>query len=126
MMSNLPPIMQELDRCRDWIESALEYSGGTHAFADIVAGVLKGSMQLWAGEKGCAITEIVSYPNKKVIHVFLAGGDMQQIIDFQQSAIEFGKMNGCSSMTIAGRKGWTKVLDKHGWKESFVVMSKEF
>lgn len=50
---------------------------------------------------------------------------MSQIIDFEESALEFGRMNGCTTMTLAGRKGWTKVLDKYGWKESFVVMSKE-
>ena len=118
-------IMLELDRCRDWIESALQYSGGTHEFIDIVNGVLSGTMQLWAGERGCAVTEISVYPRKKVLHVFLAGGEMDQIIDFQESATEFAKMNECSAMTIAGRRGWTRILDKHDWKESFCVMSKE-
>lgn len=118
-------VLEELLRCRSWIEDALEYAGGTHLFEDIVAAVIEGRMQLWAGEKGCAVTEIIVYPRKKVIHVFLAGGDMSQIIDFEESALEFGRMNGCTTMTLAGRKGWTKVLDKHGWKESFVVMSKE-
>ena len=118
-------VLNELLRCREWIESALEYSGGTHIFEDIVQGVLEGKMQLWTGETGCAVTEIIVYPRKKVLHVFLAGGDMSQIIDFEASALEFGRINGCTTMTLAGRKGWTKVLDKHGWKESFVVMSKE-
>lgn len=118
-------VLNELIRCKEWIESALEYSGGTHIFEDIVQGVLEGRMQLWAGDHGCAVTEIVVYPRKKVLHVFLAGGDMNQIIDFQESAAEFGRMNGCDKLTLAGRKGWTKVLDKHGWDESFTVMSKE-
>jgi hypothetical protein len=117
--------LSELMRCRKWIEAALQYSGGTHIFEDIVEAVLAGRMQLWSGEKGCAVTEIIMYPRKKVIHVFLAGGDMNQIIDFEESALEFGRINGCQTMTLAGRKGWTKILDKRGWKESFVVMSKE-
>jgi len=118
-------VLQELIRCKDWIEDALEYSGGTHIFEDIVEAVLAGRMQLWSGERGCAVTEIISYPRKKVIHVFLAAGEMEQIIDFEESALEFGRINGCQTMTLAGRKGWTKILDKRGWKESFVVMSKE-
>jgi len=122
----VPPVIYELDRCRDWIQAALDVGGNTHDFSDIVEGVLKGSMQLWAGETGCAITEIVVYPKKKVLHVFLAGGDMGQIIDFQESAIQFGKMNGCEAMTLSGRRGWTKVLNKHGWVEVLSVMSKEF
>lgn len=118
-------VVEELDRCREWIESALEYSGGTHLYADIVDSVLGGSMQLWAGEKGCAVTEIIVYPRKKVLHVFLAGGEMEQIIDFQTSAEEFARINGCNALTLAGRKGWSRVLTKHGWSESFTVLNRE-
>jgi hypothetical protein len=119
------PIMDQLVRCKNWIEAALAYSGGTHSFQDIVDGVLSGAMQLWAGKSGCAVTEISVYPRKKVFHVFLAAGDMEQIIDFQDSAIQFAKMNGCDSMTIAGRSGWKRVLDKHDWHEQFVVLERE-
>ena len=118
-------ILSQLQRCRGWIESALAYSGGTHEYRDIVDGVLEGRMQLWAGDSGCAVTEISVYPKKKVLHVFLAAGDMDQIIDFQDSAIQFAKMNGCDSMTIAGRSGWKRVLDKHDWREQFVVLERE-
>lgn len=117
--------LSQLQRCRAWIEAALAYSGGTHEYKDIVDGVLSGHMQLWAGDSGCAVTEVSVYPKKKVLHVFLAAGDMNQIIDFQESAISFAKMNGCNSMTIAGRSGWKRVLDKHDWHEQFVVLERE-
>jgi hypothetical protein len=29
-------------------------------------------------------------------------------------------------MTIAGRPGWKKILDKYGWKEQLVILGKEF
>jgi len=118
-------ILGQLKRCRNWIESALVYSGGTHEYMDIVDGVLSGHMQLWAGDSGCAVTEISVFPRKKVLHVFLAAGDMDQIVDFQESAIEFAKMNGCDSMTIAGRSGWKRVLKSHDWHEQFVVLERD-
>jgi len=118
-------ILQELFRCRNWIESALAYSGGTHEYKDIVDGVLSGHMQLWTGESGCAVTEIMVYPKRKILHVFLAAGDMEQILDFEESAIEFGKMNGCDGMSIAGRPGWQKILKKRGWNVAFVNLAKE-
>ena len=121
-----PDLFQELTRCRFWIESALAYSGGTHDFADIVRGVLSGHMQLWQGESGCAVTEITVYPKKKFLHVFLAGGDMDQILDFEKSAEIFAKECGCDGMTLAGRKGWSRVHRDRGWKEQFVTLSKEF
>ena len=118
-------IVQQLNRARKWIEDALEYSGETHTFVDIVRGVLNGQMQFWNGDNGCAVTEINVYPHKKNLHVFLAGGDMQQILDFEASAAAWGKAQGCTSMTIAGRVGWKKVLGKRGWDEKFVVLGRE-
>ena len=66
---------EELIRCRHWIQLALEKGGDTHDFVDIVDGVISGHMQLWSGERGCCVTEILVYPNKKILHVFLAGGE---------------------------------------------------
>jgi len=126
MNNDRPPIMDELARCRGWIEDALEYSGGTHDYQDIVDGILDGKMQLWAGESGCGVTEINVYPKKKILHVFLLGGELNQILDFEESMAEFARMNGCSAMTGAGRPGWDRVMKStdHGWKRLFVVIER--
>ena len=114
-----------LQKCRKWIEDALEYSGGTHTFDDVAEGILNGHMQLWPTDRGCAVTEIVVYPKKKVLHVFLAAGEMDQLIDMIESASIWGRTQGCTSMTTSGRKGWKRVLSGEGWKEVMVVMEKE-
>ena len=118
-------LFAELTRCRHWIEAALELSGGTHTFDDIVSAVYAGHMQLWPAERACAVTEIVTFPRRKVLHIFLAGGDMEQIVDMDSSATEFAKANGCSALTIAGRRGWKKVLSDNGYVESFTTLTKE-
>ena len=115
----------ELDRCRKWIEAALAYSGGTHTYEDIVEGVHALRYQFWPAERGCAVTEIIEYPRKKVFHVFLAGGEMDQIVDMESSAAIFAKQNGCQGMSLAGRRGWSKVLKEHGWNEAFTTLAKE-
>ena len=123
-------MQDELIKCRDWIQSALDKGGDTHDFVDIVDGVMSGHMQLWSGANGCAVTEILVYPNKKILHVFLAGGDqghgIKQITDMHDDAVEWGKAQGCDGMTIAGRKGWQRVLESKGWKQQFTTLSKEF
>ena len=119
-------VFDQLERCRGWIESALAYSGGTHDFFDVVRGVMSGHMQLWAGEEGCAVTEISVYPKKKILNVFLAGGKMDQILDFEESAIAFAKLNGCSALTLSGRKGWSRVHRDRGWKDHHLMMIREF
>ena len=103
-------MFDQLARCRDWIEAALEYSGGTHTFDDIAQGVLEGRFRLWERENGCAVSEFVQFPSKRVLNVFLAGGDMQVIKDLEAPAAEFARLNGCRSMTISGRKGWARAL----------------
>jgi hypothetical protein len=117
---------EELIRCREWIESALDKGGNTHSFIHIVDGVISGNMQLWSGPKGCAVTEIVVYPNKKVLHVFLAGGKLEQITDMHEDAVKWGKAQGCVGMSLAGRPGWKKALKEFGWKEQLVTLGKEF
>ena len=116
---------QELERCREWLESALVHSGGTHTFFDIKAGVHALRYQFWPAERGCAVTEIVDYPRSRVLHVFLAAGELDQIVDMESSAAEFARQHGCQGMTLAGRRGWKKVLNEHGWSEAFTVLSKE-
>ena len=119
-------IQDKLIRCKGWIEDALDVGGKTHSFKDIVDGVLCGTMQLWEGEKGCAITEIVVYPNKKVLHVFLAGGELEQITDMEGDAVKWAKAQGCEGMSLSGRFGWKKILNEYGWKPQQLVLTKEF
>ena len=120
----------ELIRCKDWIQSALNKGGDTHDFKDVVDGIMSGNFQLWLGTNGCAVTEIVVYPNKKVLHVFLAGGDqgqgIEQITDMHDDAMAWGKQQGCDGMPVTGRRGWKKVLASKGWKEQFTTLLKEF
>jgi len=117
--------MSELDRCRKWLESALEYAGGTHEWSDIVDSVSTGRMQLWPAEKSGAITEILCYPRKKVLHVFLAGGDMIELVNMIEDASRWGVSQGCKSITMSGRKGWQRVLNKDDWSLKAVTMGRE-
>ena len=118
-------LADELERCRDWIESALAEGGGTHDFSDICEAVATGAMQLWPAPRACAITEIIRYPRKKVLHIFLAAGNMNQIVDMDESATHFARMNGCDAVTIAGRRGWKRVLSGNGYQEFLTTLSKE-
>jgi hypothetical protein len=43
-----------------------------------------------------------------------------------KDAVQWAKAQGCDGMTLSGRKGWLKILNKDGWKEQQIVMAKEF
>ena len=114
--------MTELQRCRPWIEAALARSEGGYAFDDVVKELESGLMQFWPAQKGCAVTQILAMPQRKILHVFLAGGDLEQLIDMIESVSDWGRAQGCSAMTMSGRKGWSRRLP--GWSETAITMEK--
>jgi len=107
----------ELARCKDWIEAALDKGEGTHDFWDIVDGVYSGHMQLWPCAKGCLVTEIVVFPKRKILNVFLGGGDLDELAGMHEEIIEWAKSKGCDGASINGRPGWVRAFKKYGWKE---------
>ena len=62
---------------------------------------------------------------KKVFHVFLGGGDMDQLTDMHSSVIAFAKQLGCKELTMSGRVGWSRALKKHGWEHAHTTLYKE-
>lgn len=118
--------MDQLERCKKWIEAALAYSGKTHVYEDIVEGCKSGKMQLWPADKGCLVTEIIPYPRRKVLNIFLGGGELEQIMDMHEDVIAWAKSQGCNALTMHGRRGWKKPLDKYDWQPLHVSYIKEF
>lgn len=125
IVENERNIIKNLEKSRDYLEAALEYSGGTHDFDDVVEAVLKGNMQLWCADDAAAVTEIIVYPKKKSLHVFLAGGNMDTLLEMYKSAEIWGKQLGCDAFTIAGRKGWQRVFNNHGFEPLCMYLKKE-
>lgn len=115
-------------RARPYIEAALEHGSAlgapAHTFDDIARGILSGVFTLWPLPSGCMVTEFVQYPRKRVLHVFLGGGDLGEIIDMHDMFDAFARQNGCSEMTVTGRAGWSRVLVNHGWKREHVTMAR--
>lgn len=117
--------MIEIADYKDMIEAAIAYNGGTHTYQDVVDAILVGKMQLWPAPDACAVTEIVSYPQTKHCHIFLAAGNLDTILDGQDSVIAWAKAQGCSRITLSGRMGWSKVLKNRGWETPMLTMIKE-
>ena len=110
---------------RHHIEAALRHNSGTHAFEDIEKAVLSGEMQIWPTPNSCAVTEIAVYAKKKVLHVFLAAGDLGEIVGGLDVAMAWAKAQGCDSISVAGRKGWERVLSGHGFEPVAVMLERQ-
>ena len=116
----------ELNRCRRWIEDALEYAGGTHNFNDIAATVLSDRFQIWPSNNAVVVTEIVVYPQLKDLHYFLAGGNLDELKAMRPIIEDWGRSIGCTRVSLAGRKGWERTfLKDEGYRPNWFVLSKE-
>ena len=106
--------MQLLDndwaRCEKYIEAALKYAHDSHQLGDVRKSVEQGTAQFFPFEKSAMITEIVDYPNKSVCRIWLAGGDLEELVEAEKKICDWARRHGCDGIEIIGRHGWKKVL----------------
>jgi len=118
--------LEHLERLRHHVEAALEYSGGTHHFEDILEMVKDSRLQVWPAKESIVLTEIIVYPRLKNLHYFLAGGDLDELSRMRPIIESWGKSVGCTRVTLAGRRGWAKTfLQDEGYRPLWSVLAKE-
>ena len=117
---------EHLERLRQHVDAALEYSRGTHNFEDIAEMVEDHRLQLWPAKNSVVLTEIIVYPRLKNLHYFLAGGDLDELSQMRPLIESWGKSVGCTRVTLAGRKGWAKTfLKDEGYSPQWAVLAKD-
>lgn len=113
-----------LEKFRPGLEKALALVG-THSMADLVKRVQGGQAQLWVVGEAFIITEIIDYPQKRVLRFWVATGELDACIALSRRIMKWGKRRGCELALLTGRRGWTKPLRKEGWTEKLAVLSQE-
>lgn len=113
---------REWKRCRPYIEAALGYCHGTHTIEDIELGIAEGLYVFWPGKQSAAVTEVHQFPQARFFHIFLAGGDLDELRSMVPTWQSFAAFAGCSRLTICGRRGWERALKKQGWKAALVCL----
>lgn len=110
---------------QDHISEALTYQN-THTLDDVLAMIEAKDAQLWLGENSAAVTEIIQYPRAKALHLWLCGGDMKEITDQMLPKAEaFARAEGCTKLTTGGRKGWDRVMSRHGFTPVASICAKD-
>ena len=104
------------------LQRALGVAGNTHTPDDVAAAVKAGRMQAWTRGDSLVVTEVLEFPQAKALNVFLAVGDLDEVMALQPDLEAFGRQHGCKAMRMEGRKGWRRVLPEHGWKEDQKVI----
>ena len=103
-------IFTDWEMAKPHVAAALEHSKGTHTIDDVALMVGGGMLRIVLGKDCAMLTEIQNYPRMKVLNVFVAGGDMNGLLELEHGLIGMAKEQGCSRVTETGRKGWGRVL----------------
>lgn len=106
------------------IKKALKRDG-THSWDDLVARIKDGSANIFWSEHGAWVTELVPFPQKKLLNVWVVAGELPEVMDLQPQVLAFAKEHGCASVYATARKGWKFVAQEHGWHEHAVVITHE-
>ena len=96
-------------KSRKYILEALEQGIDSHSEKDGFYAIARGDAQLWTGQKSACVTEIVTYPNYKMIRFWLGGGDLEELKEMEKPICEWAKSIGCKKSMILGRKGWSRI-----------------
>ena len=96
-------------KSRKYILEALDRGIDSHSEKDVFYAIARGDAQLWTGQKSACVTEIVTYPNFKSIRFWLAGGDLEELKEMENTICEWAKSIGCKKSMILGRKGWSRI-----------------
>lgn len=102
------PFVQDIlkkatDHCGDWTVEALK------------SALDNNRAQLWLHCEGttvraAAVSQILAVPRGKVCQVVACGGEADNWRDAIAPIEQFGKDEGCVSMRIEGRMGWSRVF----------------
>ena len=118
----------------DSITKALAYSGHHFNTTDVHKACLDGENQLWlawdddAKEKlrGIMVTRIIIRPNSKVANIFICTGrNRKEWQDRLHEVEKWAKSNECTHFEAYARPGWSKLLNKQGFKTTHYLLEKK-
>ena len=120
------------DECESLIDIALKHSEGELISSDVYEQLMNNAMQLWiAMEHGeviaAMITQVISYPRKRVLRVITLGGKDGSGLDkwymFLDMIEGFALKTACTALEAWTRKGMVRKLKD--WKHSYMVITKD-
>ena len=107
------------------LEDALHYAGSTHTVEDVLDEVERGDAQIWTSDDAVIVSEIYDYPEATVLHYWLAGGELQGVIELGRKVLAWGAEQGCTRASLNGRRGWAKALAAEQFVPETVIFTRD-
>lgn len=99
------------EKAKPFLEPAVPLLDGTHTIDDICLLVGSGALKIVNGEKCALLVETSESPRKKGIHVFLGGGDLEELKKLEAQISEGAKAAGFARVSgLSKRDEWLRVL----------------
>ena len=114
------------ERSKPFLANALEHSGNEYTVDDVLKEIEDDHAIFYPTKKGASVFRIALYPQKRMLRIWLAGGDMGSSIDSILEAAEYhAAEHECDGIEVLGRRGWEKVLKPYGYEHKRVMLIKE-
>ena len=124
-LDRLIEITAALKKFRAVIEEALTYADNSHSFDRICERVIYGDLLMYPMDNAILLCEVTEAPNFKTFHVYLGGGDLEEMLDAQPMIEADALLFDCKYVSMTGRLGWKPHFEKRGWKHTLSIYKKE-
>lgn len=116
------------DQIEGYLEGAAKYTYGRYTVQDIKDCITDYDYQLWVAFEddkiyGAVVTEIVHYPQCKMLSMQFTGGvELKKwknpMLDILQ---RWARDNRCEKIESPGRPGWARVFRDDGYEAKFIT-----
>ena len=117
---NLMELAGQYLRCLPYLKPAIELAG-THDEMDVFSMLANKSAYLLALNQSAGDLEIIEYPKYSACRIWLAGGDLEELMQDYPKMEQFAIANKCKKIEILGRKGWERMKKDFENKAIFLV-----
>lgn len=108
------------ERCKKHLSGAL---AGLWTLEAVEQEIRAGRAVFWPMERSAVVTQIHEHPTGRVLRIWLAGGNLGELLHFLPAADNYARTQGCKQVEIEGRPGWERVLP--GYAKQRVILVKE-
>jgi len=107
------PLHTQWERFKPQFAEAMRES--PHSVEDLERSIGQGRTMFFPGKNAAITAEKAVYGSEAFFQVTWSVGDMDEILSLAPGVEAVGRLLGCSSMLVEGRRGWEKVLAPLGY-----------
>ena len=125
-------IAQWWPKIENLANEAMKTTWGKFEGEDIFSHACLGKVQFWIGTdenqevKLFGITQVNDFPNARICEVIcVTGSEKEQWEDKMPIVEQWAAYNGCKVMELYARIGWERIMKKHGYEKTHVILNKK-